>query len=652
MCGVVAVWQRRSGDQRADLAATAMSAAIATRGPDGEGVWLEPGGGLALGHRRLSVIDLSEAGRQPMVSASGAVVIAFNGEIYNFAELRGDLERAGGAPSWRGHSDTEVLLAAVETWGLEEALRRAEGMFAFAVWDRRDRTLSLARDRMGEKPLYYGWSGSSFLAGSELKALRAFPGWQGQVDASALQLYLRYGYVPTPYSIYAGIRKLPPGSFVRITESGAPGDLPLPTSYWSAAEAARQTNRLSMGDPAPFVDQLDRHLADAVTRQMVADVPLGAFLSGGVDSSIVVAHMQRHSSRPVRTFSIGFHEAGYDEAQHAAAVARHLGTSHTELYVTPAQARDVIPLLPSLYDEPFADSSQIPTYLVTRMARGEVTVALSGDGGDELFGGYTRYVLGARLARWIETAPMMIRKGLARGLAAIPPGSWDGAYRRVAPFLPGFLRMTMPGHKLHKLASVIDAPSPDEAYRRLLSQWPDPEWLLATPSAELPTWADRELGRAGAIGFVERMMLHDQLAYMTDDILVKVDRAAMGVSLETRVPLLDRQLVEFAWRVPVALKIREGQGKWLLRQALYRHVPRALIERPKQGFAVPLESWLRGPLREWAEHLLDPRRLREDGYFHPEHVWQRWNEHLSGTRNWQYGLWPILMFQAWRAQWP
>jgi asparagine synthase (glutamine-hydrolysing) len=651
MCGVVAIWQRQSGDLRSDVAAVAMSTAIATRGPDGEGVWLDPDGGLALAHRRLSVIDLSEAGKQPMVSPSGALVIAFNGEIYNFGELRSDLERDGAISSWRGHSDTEVLLAAVEIWGVEEALHRAEGMFAFAVWDRRDRSLILARDRMGEKPLYYGWSGSSFLVGSELKALQAFPGWQGQVDASALQLYMRYGYVPTPFSIYLGVRKLPPGTFVRIQDDCAIGELPRPRPYWSAVDTALQAVKFSTGDPAGVIHELDQHLSSAVRRQMVADVPLGAFLSGGVDSSLVVAHMQRLSSRPVQTFSIGFREHGYDEAQYAAAVARHLGTSHTELYVTPAETRDVIPLLPTIYDEPFADSSQIPTYLVTRLARGEVTAALSGDGGDELFGGYTRYVLGARLARWIETAPLILRKGLARCLTAISPANWDAAYRLVAPVIPQSLAMTMPGHKLHKLASVIDALSPDEAYRRLLSQWPDPEWLLASASAEAPTWADLEAGRAGGIDFVESMMLHDQLAYMADDILVKVDRAAMGVSLETRVPLLDRQLVEFAWRVPVALKIREGRGKWLLRQALYRHVPRDLIERPKQGFAVPLESWLRGPLREWAEHLLDRRRLREDGYFHPEHVWQRWNEHLSGTRNWQYGLWPILMFQAWQERW-
>jgi asparagine synthase (glutamine-hydrolysing) len=644
MCGIVG-FLGKAGRGEAALAeiAETMSRCLVHRGPDDSGVWVDETAGLGLGHRRLSILDLSATGHQPMFSHCGRYVITFNGEIYNYLDIRRELELDGSAPRWRGHSDTEVLLAAIVRWGVGAALERVAGMFAFALWDRETRTLYIARDRLGEKPLYYGWVNGTLLFSSELKALRAHPHWKGVIDRGALTLFLRHGYVPSPYSIYEGIRKLTPGTFLSVREDGSSQE----TSYWSAREIAERGQAEPFtGNEAEAVDTLERLLSKAVAGQMVADVPLGAFLSGGVDSSTVVALMQAQSDRPVQTFTIGFREEGHNEAEYAKAVARHLNTDHTELYVTPAEARETIPLLPELYDEPFSDSSQIPTFLVAQLARRKVTVSLSGDGGDELFGGYNRHFIGRGLWDGLRRVPRSLRSVAASAITAISPADWN---RVLAPFLrlaPGHYRYANSGEKLHKLALVLGARHPDEIYLGLTSQWKRPASVVSN-GAEPLTALTNGARWAALSDFTQRMMFLDLISYLPDDILVKVDRAAMGVSLETRVPMLDHHVVEFAWRVPLPMKIRRGQGKWLLRQLLYRYVPPELIERPKSGFTVPVGEWIRGPLRDWAESLLTESRLKNEGFFEPTLIRNRWNEHLSGRRDWQESLWTVLMFQAW-----
>ena len=623
-----------------------MADAINHRGPDDGDVWIDPEQGVALAHRRLSILDLSPTGHQPMQSACSRYVVVYNGEIYNWAELRGELEAAGHAPSWRGHSDTEVLLAGIAAWGLEATLRRARGMFAIALWDSVQKTLTLARDRIGEKPLYYGRVGDCFVFASELKALRALPETCFDTDPGALALMLRYGYVPTPYSIYRGISKLPPGSLLRVLDNGGFGD---PEPWWCFAAVAQEGAVIQhdLSDDAAL-NELESVLGSAIGEQMVADVPLGALLSGGLDSSTVVALMQARSTRPVRTFTIGFAEGDYDEAIHAKAVARHLGTEHTELHVDSAQALDIIPHLPDIYDEPFADSSQIPTALVCALTRQHVTVCISGDAGDELFAGYNRYFWATSLWRRFGRVPPSFRGAASAGLSAIPADVWNELFRLISPLLPSRLRVSNPGDKLHKLAEVLAASSPEALYAELVSQWRgnlpllgihEPSTLVATPChwPVLPS-------------FTERMMAVDTLSYLPDDILVKVDRAAMAASLEARVPFLDPRVIDFAWHLPLSQKVRHGQGKWLLRQLLYRHVPRELVERPKQGFGVPIEHWLRGPLRDWAEDLLSPAALAADGLLDPAPIRAMWHRHLSG-RNVQYALWNVLMYQAWRQRW-
>jgi asparagine synthase (glutamine-hydrolysing) len=617
-----------------------MTDRLAHRGPDDHGAWIDAAAGIGLGFRRLAILDLSPAGHQPMISASGRFVITFNGEIYNFAELRTTLE--GHGVRFRGHSDTEVIVEAVDRWGVAAVLPQLWGMFALALWDRERRVLAIARDRLGKKPLYYGRCGDTWLFGSELKALRAHPSFAAPIDRDALAAYLRFGYVPGPRSIHAGVAKLPAGSWCELAD----GVEAVPRAYWSAREVARA----GFGSPRAVTDEaaadeLDALLRDAVARRMVADVPLGAFLSGGLDSSTVVALMQAQSTRPVKTFTIGFAVEGYDEAQAARAVAQHLGTEHTELYVTPEEARAVIPRLPAIYDEPFADSSQIPTLLVAGLARRHVTVALSGDGGDELFAGYTRYTWAEDIWRRVGRLPSPVRGALAAGLRGVSPAAWDmlhDALRRVTAG-PG---VTHAGDKIHKLAAIVGAASPDDLYRRLVSQWQNPAALVVR-GREVPTLLDDASVEPEFTDFTARMMFLDLVTYLPEDILVKVDRATMAVSLEGRCPLLDHRLVEFAWRLPMSLKRRDGTGKWLLRRVLHRYVPAPLVERPKMGFGIPIDHWLRGPLRDWADALLDARRLRDDGFLLPDPVQRAWREHLSGQRNHQYKLWAVLMFQAW-----
>lgn len=642
MCGITGFLEPGGFEPERGVAAVrAMAARLIHRGPDDGGDWADGEAGIALGHRRLSIVDLSPAGRQPMASPGGRYVIVLNGEIYNHLELRRELG-AGGA-AWRGTSDTETLAAAVERWGLAATLRKSVGMFAIAAWDRRDRVLALARDRMGEKPLYYGWSGGVFLFGSELKALRAHPAFRDAIDRDVLPLYLRYGYVPAPYSIQRGIRKLPAGSFLELRADSGAGTEPRPEAYWSLREAAEagMASPFAGGDDEA-VAGLEARLVEAVSLQSIADVPLGAFLSGGVDSSAVVALMQSRSSRPVRTFTIGFREAKYDEAVHAREVARHLGTEHTEFYVTPRDAMDVIPRLPELYDEPFGDSSQIPAFLVSRAARRHVTVSLSGDGGDELFGGYERYRVTGRIWSRSRVLPRLPRRVAAGGLGLLPGAGLD---RVLAPWLAGRNRPS-PADRVKTMSMLLSAESEEQFYRAKISQWKDPAGLLGGAGEPLTMMADPDQWLRDG-GPYERMMYADAMCYLPDDILVKVDRAAMGVGLETRVPMLDHRVVEFAWSLPLRMKVRQTQDKWLLRQVLYRHVPRGLIERPKAGFAVPVDEWIRGPLRDWAEDLLSEASLRSDGIFDPLPIRRKWKDHETGRYGSHGSLWPLLMFQSW-----
>ncbi|WP_339452328.1 asparagine synthase (glutamine-hydrolyzing) [Pseudomonas sp. JAI120] len=623
MCGFSGYFTNKKFSTDESSLLEAMGRSIINRGPDGGGYWFDSAAGIGLSHRRLAIVDLTAAGHQPMHSSSGRFVIAFNGEIYNHGELRILLEESGLSPAWNGHSDTETLLECFEHWGVEKTLQATVGMFAIALWDTRKNELVLARDRLGEKPLYWGWQNDVLLFGSELKALKVHPAFSSDIDRDALALYLRHNYVPAPYSIYRGIEKLMPGHYVTIA-MGQSRSAVNPLPFWSFNTAVQDGLASPLDtDASGMVDALEAQLSDSIGMQMLADVPLGAFLSGGVDSSLVVGLMQKQSTRPIKTFTIGFSEVGFNEAEHALAVSRHLGTEHTEIYIQPNDALEVIPKLPSIYCEPFADSSQIPTFLVSKLARQQVTVALSGDAGDELFGGYNPYQFTPRLWEGINKLPLSMRRVLSASLKALP--------------LKG---------KLEKLVDIVGSSSREDFYRQLVSHWKipssvvigavEPLTLLNTPSK----WPS-------AVQYEEWMMAMDAQSYMVDDILVKVDRAAMSNSLETRVPMLDHRVVELAWRIPLDVKIRNGVGKWVLREVLYRYVPRELIERPKKGFSIPIASWLRGPLRGWSESLLDESRLRQEGFFHPAPIRSCWEQHLSGRADHSSKLWGILMFQAW-----
>ncbi len=646
MCGLAGLIQAEPGSRDGVAGVIgAMTETLEHRGPDDQGIYVDPSGRVALGFRRLAIIDLSELGHQPMVSASGRFTMVFNGEVFNHQALRREL--AAGGATFRGHSDTETILAAFEAWGIRAAVRRFVGMFAIAVWDGERQELTLLRDRLGIKPLFIYAEPGLVTFGSELKALHQGPSFEATLDPASVLAYLRYLYVPAPATIFQRVRKLEAGHLLTIRDPAAP--LPASEPFWSLGEVAAAGRAAQLGgDDAAVVAQFDALLVDAVRLRMEADVPLGALLSGGVDSSTVVAVMQELSPRPVRTFTIGFDRAVHDEAGYAREIAAHLGTDHTELYLTGDAALDVVPRLAEMYDEPLANPSQIPTYLVCQLARQHVTVALTGDGADELFAGYNRYVHGERMIARAASLPGPLRHLVSRGLAAVGPEGWDRVEQVAGRLVPGAGRVRLAGSKAHKLSRLMAADTAFEQYRSLMSMWDAPAGFLRHPVPEV----DRTRGVFdGPAPLLERMMLADQMTYLPDDLLAKVDRASMAVSLEARVPLLDHRLVEFSWRLPRQYKVRDGRGKWILRQSAYRRVPRALLEREKVGFTVPIREWLRGPLRPWAEAMLTPEKLEATGLLAPAAVRAAWDRFQAGQGDDGLGLWALCQLQAWCERW-
>jgi len=651
MCGIAGMLEPAASTTADELrsAASSMAAALEHRGPDDAGTWVDESAGVALAHRRLEVVGRGPQGRQPMRSASGRWVLSYNGELYNAPPLRDRLTGEGVA--FRGSSDTEVLVAGLDHWGLAGTLERIEGMFAFAAWDRRTRRLNLARDRFGEKPLFYGWVGARFVFASELKAFHALVGFDAEVDRDAVAQYLRLSCVPAPACIYRGLAKLAPGTLVTLDAALPSGTLPEPEAFWSAEQAIDEAcGRPPLHDDREATELLEVTLSESVGARMLADVPVGALLSGGIDSSLVVALMQRHAGRPVRTFTVAFVDQAFDESAAAAAVAAHLGTDHTTVDMHHRDVLDIIPRVPEVWDEPFSDSSQLPTLLVSEVARRAVTVALSGDGGDELFAGYNRHAWLARLWRRAEPVPHPLRRAVGGGMRRLPPGAVDA----VAAMLPSRWQVRLPSTKVEKLGRVLEADSPHDAYEMLRSHWADPAAVVLGASRRrtappwdrngtTPSWKTDDL--------LDGLLRSDLMTYLPDDVLTKVDRAAMAVSLETRAPFLDRGVLEVAWRLPPGSKLRNGTSKWILRQVLHRHVPVSLVDRPKMGFGVPMASWLRGPLRPWAEDLLSPAALARHGLLDPEPVRRAWNLHITHRRDLADELWDVLVLQAWMERW-
>ena len=658
MCGLTGCWIQK-GDAALQASVEKMAKTLNHRGPDAHANWVDQNVGIGLGHTRLKVIDLSENGAQPMHSACNRYVLVFNGEIYNHHDIRIELEEKGLAPSWRGHSDTEILLAGFAAWGVTATLQRTVGMFALALWDKKEHSLTLGRDRFGEKPLYYGWLGrgnhQTFAFGSELKALRAYPGFDNTINRDALALYFQFCTVPAPYSIFQDIFKLEPGHILVLQDKGFKNKEVKIEPYWQLTDVVYEGISSPISDEIEAIELLESTLRKSVEQQSVADVPLGVFLSGGIDSSLITALMQDQSNRPIQTFTVGFDETGFDESPYALAVAKHLRTEHHELRVTASDALNIIPNLPEIYDEPFADSSQIPTHFICKAARQNVTVALSGDAGDELFGGYNRYFWSKRIWDKLSWLPTMARRFLGRGISLFPVSTWDSMNQ----VLPSPFQTTNFGDKAYKMANRLErVDNLEDLYKNLLMIWQegnDLVWRSRVPASNLygsefyslPTILDDTNIIRNIAESEQRMMLWDSLIYLPDDILTKVDRAAMGVSLETRAPFLDHRIAELAWKLPLHMKIRNNQGKWALRQVLYKYVPRDLIERPKAGFGVPIGEWLRGPLRDWAEDLINEKNLQSEGYLNSTLIHETWKQHLSGRHDWSHHLWAVLMFQAW-----